>query len=69
MYVVTTVGVGPGTSKMVVTMCVSTFGSSSGRWSSIGRHWEYHSLLGVSGCHWERSRRGNGEGAYLSPSL
>lgn len=50
MYVVTTVGVGPGTSKMVVRMRVSTEGLSTrgglfaGSFAS-GIHWEYHSLF------------------------
>jgi len=55
-YVVTTVGVGPGTLKMVVMMLVSTFGSertwlrlTPTLWTfSRGMHWEYHSLRKVS---------------------
>lgn len=45
MYVVTTLGDGPGTSNRVVIICVAIleFCASSSA-SSVGMHWEYHSL-------------------------
>ena len=62
MYVVTTLGVGPGTSKRVVMICVDTLESCAGCCaSSIGMHCEYHSLfLSAQGFRREAVRRGGG---------